>query len=111
MCFVPSSSPHDPQLTSHRGFSNSLDPSHLTSLIPILETGLSDQNPLVTGSSLAALESICPDRLDLIHPHYRRYCKSLVDADEWTQVILLRVLELYARQEFPKPEKGKVSRV
>lgn len=87
----------------------SLDPSHLTSLLPILETGLADQNPLVTGSSLAAFESICPDRLELLHPHYRRYCKTLVDADEWTQVILLRVLELYARQQFANPEKGKVS--
>lgn len=61
------------------------------------------------GSSLAAFELICPTRFDLLHPHYRRFCKSLVDADEWSQVTILRVLEKYARDQFENPDKGKVS--
>jgi AP-3 complex subunit beta len=74
-----------------------------------METGLADTNPLVTGSCLAAFERICPDRLDLIHPHYRRICKSLVDADEWTQVVVLKMMERYARHEFAEPTDTKVS--
>ena len=88
----------------------SLDPSHITSLIPILQTLLADRNPLVLGTALAALESIAPGRNDLLHGQYRRLCRSLVDTDEWSQVVMLRVLERYARCEFADPE-GKGSKV
>ena len=78
--------------------------------MPILQTLLDDRNPLVLGSSIAAYEAICPDRNDLLHAHYRRLCRSIADADEWNQVIILNVLERYAREQFPDPEKTGVSR-
>lgn len=87
-----------------------LDPSHITSLIPILQTLIADRNPLVLGTALAALENIAPGRNDLLHSQYRRLCRSLVDTDEWSQVVMLRVLERYARCEFSDPE-GKGSKV
>lgn len=87
----------------------SLDSAHITSLLPILETLLADRNALVLGTSLAALEAICPERLDLLHKHYRRICRSLVDSDEWSQIVMLRLLERYARLHFADPSKsGKV---
>jgi AP-3 complex subunit beta len=58
---------------------------------------------------MAALEAMCPDRLELLHQQYRRICKSLVDTDEWSEVVMLRVLERYARVHFADPSKaGKV---
>ncbi|XP_003369720.1 AP-3 complex subunit beta-2 protein [Trichinella spiralis] len=40
---------------------------------------------LVIGSAVYAFEEVCPERLDLIHKHYRKLCAALVDVDEWGQ--------------------------
>lgn len=41
--------------------------------------------------------------LKLIHPHFRRLCRILVDVDEWGQVEVMRLLLRYARVMLPKP--------
>ncbi|THH14725.1 hypothetical protein EW146_g5644 [Bondarzewia mesenterica] len=80
-----------------------LDASHLPSLIQILSTLLRDRSPLSIGSVAVAFESVCPTRLDLLHPHFRRLCRLLVDVDEWGQVDLLELLIRYARTMLPRP--------
>ena len=55
------------------------------------------------GSVATAFESVCPTRLDLLHLHYRRLCRVLVDVDEWGQVNLLELLIRYARTMLPRP--------
>ncbi|KAI0313175.1 adaptin N terminal region-domain-containing protein [Amylostereum chailletii] len=80
-----------------------LDDSHLPALIQILSTLLRDRSPLSIGSVAVAFEAICPTRLDLLHPHYRRLCRVLVDVDEWGQVNLLELLIRYARTMLPRP--------
>ena len=82
---------------------HSLDESQLPSLIEILSTLLRDRSPLSIGSVAVAFETICPTRLDLLHPHYRRLCRVLVDVDEWGQVNLLELLIRYARTMLPRP--------
>ncbi|KAA1467419.1 hypothetical protein DENSPDRAFT_862985 [Dentipellis sp. KUC8613] len=81
----------------------SLDTSHLPSLIQIISNLLRDRSPLSIGSVAVAFDSVCPTRLDLIHTHYRRLCRMLVDVDEWGQVDLLELLTRYARTMLPKP--------
>ncbi|KAI0048976.1 hypothetical protein FA95DRAFT_973714 [Auriscalpium vulgare] len=81
----------------------SLDASHLPSLIEILSILLRDRSPLSIGSVAVAFEAVCPTRLDLLHPHYRRLCRVLVDVDEWGQVNLLELLVRYARNMLPRP--------
>lgn len=46
---------------------------------------------------------MCPTRLDILHPQYRRLCRILVDVDEWGQVELLELLIRYARTMLPRP--------
>ena len=53
----------------------------------------------------AAFEAICPTRLDLLHEHYRRLCRILVEVDEWGQVDLINLLLRYARTMLPRPTK------
>lgn len=50
-----------------------------------------------------AFESICPTRLGLLHQHYRRLCRTLIDVDEWGQADLLTLLTRYARTMLPRP--------
>lgn len=50
-----------------------------------------------------AFNTVCPTRLDLLHQHYRRLCKTLVDVDEWGQVELMALLTRYARTMLPRP--------
>jgi AP-3 complex subunit beta len=82
---------------------NRLDESHLPSLIEVLSGLLRDRSPLCLGSVAIAFEAVCPTRLDLLHPHYRRLCKMLVEADEWGQVALLNLLLRYIRTMLPRP--------
>ena len=48
---------------------------------------------------------VCPDRIDLIHKNYRKFCNLLVDVDEWGQVMILNLLTRYARTQFLDPNK------
>ncbi len=81
----------------------SLDPSHQSSLITIITTLLADRSPVSLGSAVVAFEGVCPTRLDLLHKHYRRFCRTLIEADEWGQVSLANVLLRYARNMLPRP--------
>lgn len=64
---------------------------------------LKDRSPLSIGTVAVAFESICPTRLDLLHQHYRRICRLLVDVDEWGQISWLNLLNRYVRTMLPKP--------
>lgn len=80
-----------------------LDPAHLTSLIEIITNMLKERSPLTIGSVAVAFEAVCPTRLDLLHRHYRRLCRILVEVDEWGQVDLMNLLLRYARTMLPRP--------
>lgn len=82
-----------------------LDPeSHRDALVSgPLSVLLADRSPLVIGAALEAWEAVCPDHYDLLHLQYRRYCRLLVDADEWGQLVIMRVLTRYARLHFGDP--------
>ena len=69
----------------------------------ILTSLLSERSPLAIGAVLVAFNAICPDRLDLLHQHYRRLCRLLPDVDEWGQVTVVDSLVRYARRMLPKP--------
>ena len=57
-----------------------------------------------------AFETVCPDRIDMIHKNYRKLCNLLMDVDEWGQVIILNMLTRYARTQFLDPNQ-EVSRL
>lgn len=86
-----------------------LEPNTLPQLISHLSTLLGDSQYFVAGPAVAAFLEVCPDRIDLIHKHYRSLVKKLVDMDEWSQLATLRLLTSYARQCFP-PKSQKVKR-
>lgn len=50
-----------------------------------------------------AFEEICPERIDLIHKHYRKLCQVMADVDEWGQVMIINLLTRYARTQFTDP--------
>lgn len=80
-----------------------MDPAHLPSLIPIITTLIKDKSSLSIGSVAVAFQTICPTRLDLLHTHYRRLCRMLLDIDPWGQVHVLELLARYARTMLSKP--------
>lgn len=61
---------------------------------------------MVLGSIVMAFEEVCPDRMDLIHKHFRKLCNTLVDIDEWGQIAVLHLLTRYARTQFEDPNRG-----
>lgn len=79
-----------------------LDPNTLPQLIGYLSTLLGDSQYYVVGPAVAAFLEVCPDRIDLVHKHYRSLVKKLVDMDEWGQLATLRLLTVYARKCFPR---------
>lgn len=82
-----------------------LDPNTEPQLLEYLSTLLGDKQYFVTGAAVAAFLEICPDRLDLIHPHYRSLVQKLGDMDEWGQLATLRLMMVYARKCFPRRTK------
>ncbi|MCJ1312242.1 AP-3 complex subunit beta [Agyrium rufum] len=82
-----------------------LAPSTLPQLLDYLSILLGDKQYYVVGSAVQAFLEVCPDRIDLIHKHYRGLVRKLVDMDEWGQLATLRLLTIYARRCFPKKTK------
>lgn len=79
-----------------------LDPNTLPQLLEYLSTLLGDRQYYVAGAAVKAFMEICPDRIDLVHKHYRSLVKKLVDMDEWSQLATLRLMTIYSRKCFPK---------
>jgi len=79
-----------------------LDPGTLPQLLDYLSALLGDKQYYVAGAAVVAFLEICPERLDLIHKHYRGLVKKLVDMDEWSQLATLRLMTSYSRKCFPK---------
>ncbi|PGG97092.1 hypothetical protein GX51_07493 [Blastomyces parvus] len=87
-----------------------LDPSTLPQLLEYLSSLLGDSQYFVVGPAVSAFLEVCPDRIDLIHKHYRSLVKKLVDMDEWGQLATLRLMTVYARKCFPRrTERARVS--
>ncbi|KAI0872947.1 ARM repeat-containing protein [Hypoxylon argillaceum] len=82
-----------------------LEPSTLPQLLEYLATLLGDKQYFVAGAAVNAFMEICPERIDLIHKHYRGLIKKIVDMDEWSQLAMLRMMALYARKCFPRRTK------
>lgn len=79
-----------------------LDPSQAPQLTDYLATLIGDKQYFVAGAAVAAFLEMCPDRLDLIHKHYRGLVRKIVDMDEWSQLAMLRLMSFYARKCFPR---------
>ena len=50
-----------------------------------------------------AFEQTCPERLELLHRHFRPLCRALADVDEWGQIMMIGLLTRYARTQFTSP--------
>ncbi|KAI2636090.1 ARM repeat-containing protein [Xylaria nigripes] len=79
-----------------------LEPSTLPQLLEYLATLLADKQYFVAGAAVGAFMEVCPERIDIIHKHYRSLVKKIVDMDEWSQLATLRMMTLYARKCFPR---------
>lgn len=79
-----------------------LDPNTLPQLVEYLSTLIGDKQYFVVGPAVQSFLEICPDRIDLIHKHYRSLIKKLVDMDEWSQLATLKLLLFYSRRCFPQ---------
>ena len=79
-----------------------LDPSTRPQVEEYITALLADKQYYVAGAAVQAFMEICPERLDLIHPIYRRLVKMIVDMDEWGQLAVLRLLTVYSRKCFPQ---------
>lgn len=79
-----------------------LDPNQAPQLIDYLSTLLGDKQYYVAGAAVMAFMEICPERMDLIHQHYRSLAKKIVDMDEWSQLSVLKMMTIYARKCFPR---------
>lgn len=83
-----------------------LDPNQAPQLTDYLSTLLGDKQYYVAGAAVTAFMEMCPERLDLIHQHYRSLARKIVDMDEWSQLSTLRMMTIYARRCFPRRVKN-----
>jgi AP-3 complex subunit beta len=74
----------------------------------LTSTMLKERSALTLGAVIVAFNALCPDRLELLHPHFRRLCRILVDMDEWGQVEAMGLLLRYARVMLVRPNEQEV---
>lgn len=77
-----------------------LDPSLKADLVEYIERLFNDKNSMVLSSAIATFEVVCPEKLDLVHKHYRRFCFILADCNEWGQTVLLSLMRRYIVQTY-----------
>ncbi|KAF2672186.1 ARM repeat-containing protein [Microthyrium microscopicum] len=82
-----------------------MDPSQSALLEEQIGVLLGDRQYYVAGAAVHAFLEVCPERLDLIHPHWRGLVKKLVDMDEWGQLSTLELMVRYCRKCFPRRTK------
>ena len=86
-----------------------LDPEQKSEIVEILAKLIGDSSTLVFGSAVSVFNEICPERLDIIHAHFRKLCKRLVDLDRWGQIATMNLLLRYARTQFLDPRSDSVT--
>ena len=79
-----------------------LDSNTAPQLTDYLDQLLGDKQYFVAGAAVITFMQVCPDRIDLIHKHYRGLIRKLVDMDEWGQLATLRLMLDYGRRCFPR---------
>lgn len=64
---------------------------------------LSDSEPRVISAAIILLQNAFPFKLELLHGHFRYYCKILKQLDEWAHPSLIQLLIRYCKQFIPGP--------
>ncbi|KAJ1952371.1 AP-3 complex subunit beta, partial [Linderina pennispora] len=84
-----------------------LDPGLREELTGVVSGMLGESSPLAVGAVIQAFQAVCPEKTELVHGQFRRWCGMVVDLDEWGQVELIKLLTRYARTQFEQPQDGK----
>lgn len=71
-------------------------------ILDLLSRLLSDACPIVLGAAVNALHLIAPERLDLLHSHFRRICREIDSFEVIYLPSVLSMLERYARTYLDK---------
>jgi vesicle coat complex subunit len=74
----------------------------LPQLLEYLSILLGDRQYFVAGPAVSAFLEVCPEKIEIIHKHYRSLVKKLIDMDEWSQLATIRLLIDYSRRCFPR---------
>ncbi|XP_024383635.1 AP3-complex subunit beta-A isoform X1 [Physcomitrium patens] len=69
---------------------------HKEALEEMVDLLLNDSSPSVIGAAASAFLIICPEKLSILGPRFRKLCEMLPDVDEWGQAVLLDILMRYA---------------
>lgn len=67
---------------------------------------LNDNSAGVVGAAAAAFTAVCPDKLQIIGPVFKKLCEMLPDVEEWGQVALLDVLIHFAMAKYGVSENS-----
>ncbi|KAJ1930651.1 AP-3 complex subunit beta, partial [Linderina macrospora] len=80
-----------------------LDPGLREELCTVVAGMLGESSPLAVGAVIQAFQAVCPEKTELVHGQFRRWCQMVVDLDSWGQVELVKLLTRYARTQFENP--------
>ena len=81
-----------------------LEPNERQGYLPLIGRLLGDPSPIAFSGAIAAYWNLCPDNIDLLHPHFHSICHNIGKLDEWAQILTLRALTSYSRYCFRNPD-------
>ncbi|CCF57843.1 hypothetical protein KAFR_0D01960 [Kazachstania africana CBS 2517] len=69
----------------------------------LLKDLLSDSEPQVISSAILLMRECFSDELDLLHGHFRYYCKIIKQLNSWSQYYLIEILIKYCKKFITRP--------
>ena len=72
-------------------------------VIKLLKDLLADADPQVISSAILLFKECFPDKLELLHGHFRHYCEILYELDPWSQSYIIDIFIRYVKRYLPKP--------
>lgn len=64
---------------------------------------LSDAEPRVISATIILFQNAFASKLELLHGHFRYYCKIIKQLDEWSHPSLVQLLTRYCKKFIPSP--------
>eukprot|EP00658_Telonema_sp_P-2_P045702 TRINITY_DN3369_c0_g1_i3.p1 TRINITY_DN3369_c0_g1~~TRINITY_DN3369_c0_g1_i3.p1 ORF type:complete len:659 (+),score=208.98 TRINITY_DN3369_c0_g1_i3:144-2120(+) len=80
-------------------------------ILQLLHLLLGDKSTEVVGAASVSYMEICPNQVELIHRHFRKICRQLVECDPWGQVVIMNMLLRYARTQFTEPNGDRAKKL
>eukprot|EP00457_Paulinella_chromatophora_P000815 gb/GEZN01000815.1/.p1 GENE.gb/GEZN01000815.1/~~gb/GEZN01000815.1/.p1 ORF type:complete len:1083 (+),score=281.68 gb/GEZN01000815.1/:92-3340(+) len=80
-----------------------VDPDQKDTMVELIKELMASTHPGVLGTALYAYSAVCPENVEMLHPHFIKIYHLIADFEEWAQIVAIGILMRYGRTQFTCP--------